>query len=160
MIHQLIGTSSRDILWWQECIRAIIIFCAGLVMLRLFGRRAFGEQTPLDILMAIMVGSNLSRAVTANAAFFPTLAATLLMLLVYWLLAHCTARWPGLARIVKGRAVPLVSKGRLDRRAMLRAAVGEADMEEAARTSSVKDADGIEQAMLERSGKISIVPRE
>ena len=32
-------------------------------------------------------------------------------------------------------------------------------MEEAARTSSVKGADGIEQAMLERSGKISIVPR-
>lgn len=159
MVHDLIGTSARNILWWQESIRAIIIFCVGLAMLRLFGRRAFGQQTPLDILMAIVVGSNLSRAMTANAAFFPTIAATLALLIVYWVLAHCAARWPGLARIVKGRAVPLVSHGRFDRRAMLRAAVGEADMEEAARTSSVKDAEGIEQAMLERSGKISIVPR-
>ena len=56
--------------------------------------------------------------------------------------------------------IPLASNGRLDRRAMRRAAVGEADMEEAARTSSVKDAEGIEQAMLERSGKISVVPRK
>ena len=160
MIHQLIGTGAKDILWWQECIRAVIVFAVGLVMLRLLGRRAFGQQTPLDILMAIVVGSNLSRAVTANAAFFPTIAATLVMLFVYWLLAHCTARWHGLGRIVKGRPVGLVAGGRFDRRAMRRAAVSEADMEEAARSASVKDAGGVEQAMLERSGKISIVPRK
>ncbi len=160
MIHQVIGTSSKDILWWQECIRAVIILAAGLVMLRLFGRRAFGEQTPLDILMAIVVGSNLSRALTANAAFFPTIAATLAMLLAYWGLAHAAVRWPSFGHFVKGRPVALVLKGRFDRGAMQRAAVSEADMEEAARTSSVADAGGVEQAMLERSGKISIVPRK
>lgn len=159
MIHQLIGRSASDILWWQESIRAVIILFVGLVMLRMFGRRAFGEQTPLDILMAIVVGSNLSRSITGNAAFFPTIVATLIMLFVYWLLAHSAARWPALGRIMKGRPVALVLKGRADRRAMLRAAVSDADMEEAARTSSVKDADGVEQAVLERSGKISIVPR-
>ena len=56
IIHDLIGTSARDILWWQESIRAVIIFGIGLVLLRFFGRRAFGRQTPLDILMAIWSG--------------------------------------------------------------------------------------------------------
>lgn len=90
--HDLIG-SKGDILWWQMSIRAVLIFLFGLVLIRLFGRRAFGKQTALDIVLAIVVGSNLSRALTANAPFFPTLAATAAIVLLFWLLSSLSARW-------------------------------------------------------------------
>jgi glucose dehydrogenase len=45
---ELIGHKG-DILWWEMSIRAVLIFIFGLVLIRLFGRRAFGKQHPLDM---------------------------------------------------------------------------------------------------------------
>ncbi|TPW32835.1 DUF421 domain-containing protein [Pararhizobium mangrovi] len=159
VIHALIGTDAHHILWWQECVRAVLAFVLGLAMIRLLGRRAFGEQTPLDILVAVIMGSNLSRAMTANAAFFPTIAASFVLLLVYWLFAHAAARWHPLGFIIKGTSVTLVSDGELDRGAMRRHGVSEADLAEAARRSAIAGVDELHEARLERSGKISVIPR-
>lgn len=75
-IYLTIGESKDQILWWQESIRAAIIFLYGLVLIRFLGRRAFGKQLSLDILLAIVIGSNLSRAMTGDAPFFQTIIAT------------------------------------------------------------------------------------
>jgi uncharacterized membrane protein YcaP (DUF421 family) len=58
-ITELIG-ETENVLWWQMCIRAVLILIFGLVLIRIFGRRAFSKQNPLDIVVAIVVGSNLS----------------------------------------------------------------------------------------------------
>src|SRR5436190_6819091 len=91
-----------DILWWEMSIRAGLIFIFGLLLIRLFGRRAFGKQNPLDIVVAIIVGSNLSRTLTGNAPFFPALAGTAALLALFWLLEHGAARSLWLSHLVKG----------------------------------------------------------
>lgn len=55
--HDLIG-AANDITWWQMSLRAALIFLFGLLLLRLFGPKAFGKQTPVDIVLAIIMGSN------------------------------------------------------------------------------------------------------
>ena len=92
LFHAIIGHGSKGILWWQESIRAIFIFLYGLLLIRLAGIRAFSKQTPLDIDIAIVIGSNLSRALTGNARFLPTLAATAVIVLMYWLFERWAAR--------------------------------------------------------------------
>jgi uncharacterized membrane protein YcaP (DUF421 family) len=56
-------------------LRGLSVFLFGLALLRVFGRTAFGKQSPLDIVVAIVVGSNLSRTLTGNAPLLPTFAA-------------------------------------------------------------------------------------
>ena len=51
----------------------------GILCIRVAGRRTFSNLTPLDIFVAIVVGSNISRAMTGKAPFVSTLAATLLL---------------------------------------------------------------------------------
>jgi uncharacterized membrane protein YcaP (DUF421 family) len=157
-LHDLVG-SKGDILWWQMSIRAVLIFIFGLVLIRLFGRRAFGKQTPLDIVLAIVVGSNLSRALTANAPFLPTLAATAVIVLLFWILSNLAARWPSFSRLVKGEPIWLIRDGQPDARTMKRAGVSEGDVAESARRSGLSGLGGVDQAVLERSGKISAIRR-
>ena len=159
-LQDLIGHGASDVLWWQMCIRGVVVFLFGLVLIRLFGRKAFGKQTPLDIVLAIIIGSNLSRALTANARFAPTLAATALIALLYWLLEHLAIRWPGFSRLVKGKPIQLIRNGRQDRGTMRRAAVGEGDLDEAARMSGLNGASDLQEAVLERSGGISATRHE
>jgi uncharacterized membrane protein YcaP (DUF421 family) len=157
--HDLIGSDKGAILWWQMSVRALLVFLFGLVLIRLFGRRAFGKQTALDIVLAIVVGSNLSRALTANAPFFPTLAATAAIVLLFWLLSSLSARWQSFSRLVKGNPIWLIRDGRPDKKKMRRAAVSEGDIDEAARQSGLAGIRGVDEAVLERSGKISTIER-
>jgi hypothetical protein len=73
MAPGLLGSDAQHILWWQMCIRAVFVFLFGLTVLRVFGRKAFGKQCSVNIVLAIVIGSNLSRTLTASAPFVPTL---------------------------------------------------------------------------------------
>jgi len=153
----LIGDSGKDILWWQMCIRAACVFLFGLVVIRLFGRRAFGKQTPLDIVFAIVIGSNLSRALTGNARFVPTLAATAALAILFWLFDHIAVRWEWFSRLVKGAPINLIRDGRPDENRMRRAGISENDIDEAARRAGLNGLSDVDEAVLERSGKISTI---
>ena len=91
--------------------------------------------------------------------FFPTLAATTAIMLLYWILIHLAARYELVGRWLKGRAVGLRGMALVDREAMQRAAVGADDLEESARQFGMGDLTDLKEAVLERNGKISIVAR-
>ena len=146
-----------DILWWQMSIRAVLILIFGLVLIRLLGRRAFGQQNPLDIVVAILVGSSLSRALTGNARFFPTLGAMAVLMLAYWLLDHVAAQSQLLGRLIKGEPIPLARDHRFDRKNLAMWGITEGDIAEAARASGKPGVEAVKHAVLERSGRISTI---
>lgn len=69
------GTSDTLITWWQMVLRAVLIFFYGVLAFRFAYRRFFGQSTDFDIVVSILIGSTLSRALTGNARLLPTLAA-------------------------------------------------------------------------------------
>lgn len=149
--------TSMDLSWWQESIRGVIIFVYGLALLRIFGRRAFGHHTPLDILISVLIGSNLSRAMTGGSPFLPTMAGSAALLLVYFFCIHLTQRSDLAGWFLKGEPVTLVRDGKPDERALRSTGVSLLDLEEAARSECLASYTQIERATLERSGKISVV---
>ena len=158
--HALVGDGATRILWWQMSLRAVIVLVYGLAAIRLLGRRAFGRQSPLDIVIAIVIGSSLSRALTGNAKLIDTLVATTVFLLLYWALDHLAARWPVLGRVVKGRPIPLIENGRIRGAEMRASAVTPHDIEEAARCAGHEGLGALETAMLERNGQISTIAKK
>lgn len=142
---------------WQECARAALIFLYGLVLVRVAGRRVFGKWSALDIVVSIVVGSNLSRALTGTAPLGGTLLATTLLMLLHWLLAMGAARWQGFSRFVEGHAVPLVHEGRLDEAERRFHAVSMADLQESLRQSGLERPEQAEKVALEPSGKITVL---
>src|SRR3954452_22284637 len=100
-----------QLLWWQECLRTLLIFAYGLALVRVAGRRVFGKWSALDIIVSIIVSSNLSRALTGSAALLGTIAATTLLMGLHWLLARAAARSPRLSRLVEGPAILLARDG-------------------------------------------------
>ncbi len=159
-IYAVIGHGRADMTWWQECIRAPIIFFYGLVLIRFAGRRAFGRQSPLDIVLAVVIGSNLSRTLTANAPFFPTLASTAALVGIYWVTSHVVQFSACLEWLVKGRPALLMRDGRLDRRVARKQGVTESDLNEAVRTHGVGRLSDVDTAVLERNGNINVIRRQ
>lgn len=92
----------------QICARAVILFVFGIICIRVAGRRTFAQYSPLDIIVAIVVGSNISRIMTGKADFVAGVTATLLIVVLHRILAMLSLRWPFLGRIIKGGAVILI----------------------------------------------------
>jgi uncharacterized membrane protein YcaP (DUF421 family) len=157
-LAQIFGPTGH-ITWSQECARAVLVFLYGLAMVRLAGRRIFGKWAALDIIVSMIAGSNLSRAITGTVDLWGSLIATTLLMGLHWILAHIAARWPAAALILEGKAVRLGDDGRLDRRTLRRHAVTAADLDEALRSSGLEEPSGAQLIVLEPSGKISALKK-
>jgi uncharacterized membrane protein YcaP (DUF421 family) len=150
----------KDLTLGQECARAVVIFFYGLVMLRLSGRRTFAHMSAVDLIISIIVGSNLSRAMTGGVPFWATLASVAVLVALHLVVAYAVARSPVFAKWVEGDAVLLAKDGVIRDTARLRSKISLTDIEEALRE---KGLDGLAELhrtrklMLEPSGKISVI---
>jgi uncharacterized membrane protein YcaP (DUF421 family) len=154
----LIGRE-HDVAWWQMCVRATLILVFGLVLVRLAGKRVFGKWGAIDIMISVIIGSNLSRALTGTAPFVSTLVATTLLVVLHGLLVALAVRLPWLGPVLKGRPVRIVVDGEPDARAMRRHGIGRRDLEEGLRENGLTDCAQAREVWVERNGDISVIRR-
>jgi uncharacterized membrane protein YcaP (DUF421 family) len=158
-VQAVIGSDTGDATAAQLCARALVIFAFGLICIRIAGRRTFAQATPLDIIVALIVGSNLSRAMTGKAPFLASLAATLLFVALHRVLAMAALRWAWLARWIKCDPVVLARDGVLDRHAMNWHGISDDDLQSSLRAEQVDGVDDVKVATLEGGGRITVLPR-
>lgn len=156
--NYLFGIGEDTLTWWQMSLRAIGVFMAALLIVRVGNPRVFGKNTAFDIILGIVFGSILSRAITGNSPFWPTLAAALVLVILHRGLAtiayHTSGRF---GDFLKGRPVELIKNGKLLHDALQKYSVTDNDLQEAVRIKGSTDISTIETAYLERNGNISII---
>jgi len=160
LLHAFIGPEDGSAAWWQLSLRALILFVAGIGFLRIAGRRTFSQATPLDIIVALIIGSNLSRIMTGKAPFLPGLAATLTLVCLHRILAMATLRWSLLANWLKSKPAVLVRDGQVDEKALKAHGLSEGDLLESLRLEQAESVEHVKLATLEGGGRISVVPAD
>ena len=148
---------TRHVEWWQELPRAFVVFVFGLILLRVSGRRAFARWSALDIIISIIMGSSLGRALTGSAPLGGTMLAMVLLAFLHWLLARTAARWEGFAHLVEGSAVILGRSGSISEQQLRRHNISGTDLHEALRKEGVADVSQSRQITLEPSGTITVL---
>ncbi len=142
--------------------RAVVVFFAALLILRIGNHRIFGKSSAFDIVLGIIYGSVLSRAITGNSPFVPTLVAAFVLVLLHKGLA--TAAYHsnfGFGDLIKGERIKLVEDGDLKQDALRKNSITRNDIEEALRKSGTEaDLSKIKSAYLERSGQISVIMKD
>ncbi len=142
----------------QMSSRAIGCFFLILVLIRISGRRSFGQHTPFDACVTVLLGAVLSRAVVGASPFLATAIASLSIVLLHRLVAVLAVRYPAIDRLIKGEPRTLAYKGLKDPVQMRWALVSDADLVEALReNANTESLDHVERATLERNGNISIL---
>ena len=156
---QSIFGQQHSLSFGQECARAVLIFAFGLALVRLAGRRVFGKWAALDIVVSIIVGSSLSRALTGSAPLLGTLAAAVIFVALHGLLANGAARWPKLARILEGRSIALARDGEVDDKMRKRRSVSLTDLDEALHRCGIDEVGEAKLVKLEPSGRITVIDK-
>lgn len=156
----LLGIGKEDLDVLQMTVRALIVYPLGIALVHVGDKRFLGGIAAFDFLLAIVIGSILSRAISGSAPFLPSIAATFALVLAHRGLASLGFHWDGFARVVKGSPRQLVRDGRILWKEMRRSSIGEEDLRGAARRhGQARSLEEVDEAFLERNGDISIILR-
>ena len=141
----------------QMAARAAVIFVITLALIRVSGRRSFGQRTPFDAATTVLLGAVLSRGVVGASPFVATVAAGAVLVLLHRLVGWLSVRWDRFDVFVNGHERVLWSDGHKDSRALASALITERDLEEAIRRKlGHADLAAVRTATLERDGEISL----
>mgnify|MGYP006278951213 FL=1 len=161
VLTTLLGLGQDTLTLAQMLLRTLIVYLTALVVVRLGEKRFFGKSTAFDLVLSIILGSVISRAINGSAPFFPTLAASLALVGIHWLLAALAFHSDRFGNLIKGQARILIRDGELKWEAMRSSHLSEQDLRSALRVQSqIEEPSGVKVARLERSGSISVIPVE
>src|SRR5215213_1984842 len=103
-----IGLDSHDINVAQMALRGVIVYVVTVVIVRLGKKRFMGRATAFDVILGIMLGSVVSRAITGNAPFLAALAASVVLVTMHWLFSGIALQWHEVGWAIKGKPELLV----------------------------------------------------
>ncbi len=150
----------KDLDTYQMCARAIVIFFIALMLIRVSGRRSFGQKTPFDNIIVITLGATLSRAIVGASPFLPIISTCLALSLLHrmfsWLVIHNNQ----VRKLAEGEKMVLFEKGAFDKTNMGKALVCEDDIRRSIREMALtENLDNVEKVYMETNGKITVIKR-
>lgn len=159
VLQQLIGTDADALTWYQAVLRSLIVYVSALAMVRIGEKRFMGKNTAFDVILGVILGSVVSRAINSNDTVLPSLLAGLVLVGLHWLMSVITFRSDNLGDVFKGSTRQLVEKGEILWDAMQKSHISLKDLLGQVRAQgNTEDLRAIDKAYLERSGQISVIP--
>ncbi len=118
-------------------------------------------MSAFDIIIAIIIGSLLSRAITHEDLFFPCLAACLLLILLHRLFAFIALHSDYFGDLIKGNDRIIIENGEILWETMRKSHLSKQDLRQTMRlNASLTDVSKIKIARLERNGDISVIMKD
>lgn len=146
--------------WWTYLVRGALTYLGLLLLMRLAGKRSFGELSAFDVIVIALAGGTLRTAVigddTGMAGPFLGVAA---ILATDKLIAWVSARSPAFNRLMEGFPTLLIRDGQRDVSALRKQNLPDAALDRALHGAGVETDGDIETGRLEPNGRITLVRR-
>ena len=145
--------------WYAFVLRGVACYVVLLVLLRLTGKRSFGEMSPFDIVVLILVGGALRSAIVGrDESLLGPLIAVAAILATDNVFAIVATYSPSFNRLLEGRSALLVERGSLVRGALRRHHIPEEAFARALRMHGMRSVDEVDEARLEANGNVTMIP--
>ena len=145
--------------WWEFVIRAVVVYLFLLVLLRLTGKRQVGQLAPFDLVLLLVLSNAVQNSMNGGDNSITggmILAGTLVGInsAVGWVTYHSKA----IEGIIEGRPVILVHDGKIDHLSLRKVQMTTHELEAALRAAGCAGPAGVRFAVLENTGKVSVIP--
>lgn len=146
----------------ESVLRAAGMYVLLLVVLKIAGRRTLLEMNSFDFVLLLIISEATQQALLGNDFSFTGAAITIITLIVLDILfSYLKTAIPRLDVIIDGSPLILVENGRMLEKRMRRSGISEEDILSSARAGQgLERLDQIKFAILEKNGKIAIIPAD
>ncbi|RPE03527.1 DUF421 domain-containing protein [Candidatus Pantoea deserta] len=146
----------------ETVLRAASMYLLLMVVFKIAGRRTLMEMTSFDLILLLIISEATQQALLGDDFSVTGAGLTIVTLIVIDILfGMLKTHFPRVERLIDGTSLILVEEGKLLRQRAKRAGIDEEDILQSARsTQGLERLDQIKFAILEKTGKISIIPKE
>jgi uncharacterized membrane protein YcaP (DUF421 family) len=147
--------------WWEFVVRAIIVYAFLLVILRLTGKRQVGQLAPFDLVLLLVLSNAVQNAMNGgDNSVTGGMILTMTLVGLHWIVAWLTYQNKTIEGLIEGRPVLLIHNGHIDRRAVRKVQMTMHELEAALRAEGCACARDVRFAVLENSGRVSVVMKD
>ena len=141
-------------------IRAVALFGFVYLLTRIVGRRELSSMEPFDLILLIVIGDAIQQGLTQDDY---SVTGSLIVIgtfaILQILVSYLSFRFPRLRPALDGEPIVVVQDGKAIDKNMRRERITLEEVLVAARQQQVASLDQIAWAVLETSGKISVIPK-
>jgi len=162
LFEMIIGgdTATPRLEWTQIIARCAIVYLIGVLAVRLGKSRLLSRASPLDVILAFILGSLLSRGINGSASLSGTIVAVTTLVAIHGGLTALSCRYHWVGNAVKGQTRLLIADGEILRENLRRSHLSEHDLVEELRlNANVENPAQVQLAYKERSGEVGVVIR-
>lgn len=143
----------------ELAIRAVIVYVALLLALRIFGKREVGQFTLYDLVFILLVANALQPAMTGpDASLTGGIVLIAALVTANWVVGRLD-RLPRVHRLFTPAPSVIIKDGSFIAHVMQREGVTQDECEMAIREHGLSGAKDVKLAVLEADGSISVVPK-
>lgn len=142
-------------------IRTFISYILIIVIFRLMGKREIGELSILDLVVFIMLGDIAVIAIEKyDKPFFHIILPMIILLLLQIILSFISLKSSKFRKILDGTPSIIINNGKIDEKIMRKQRYNFDDLLTQLREQGIIDVKEVQFAILETTGKLSVMKRE
>lgn len=141
-------------------IRAIIIYVAVILALRIMGKRQIGEMTPHELVITILVSQVAIIPLQDNAMPLANMVIPILIFVSLEIIASALSmKSIGFRNVIQGKPIFVIKNGKLDEKQLRRLRITVDDLIDALREKGYFDISSVQDAVVETNGTISVLQK-
>lgn len=141
-------------------IRTLILYATVIVSMRIMGKRQIGELQPSELVVAIMISDLASVPMQAiNIPLFSGIIPVLTLIVAEVMMSYFSVRNHRVRRLVSGEASVVIYNGHINERELKKLRFNISDLLEELRLNNIFDISDVNVAIIETSGKLSVIPK-
>ncbi len=142
-------------------VRTLILYMVVIVAMRIMGKRQIGELQPSELAVSIMISDLAS--VPMQAIDLPLLSGivpVLTLIVAEVLMSYLTLKSKGVRKFLSGEPSIVIYNGHINETELSRLRFNIDDLLEELRLNNCHDVSDVEVAVIETSGKLSVIPKD
>lgn len=130
-----------------------------MASMRLMGKRQIGELEVADLVTTLLISEIASLPITDNTLPISHAIIPIAILISFEVCTSAlTVRFPRFKNLITARPATLISHGKINSRAMLESRISNDELMTELRQNGYIDIKDVSYAILEKSGKITVIP--
>lgn len=138
-------------------VRAVLVYAAIFLLLRIVGRKHVGELAPFDLVVLLILSESVQGALTANdTSLTGGIISAAALFGTNQVVGYISSRNKGMERFLEGKPKILVRNGNVCKDVLAREQITHSELLEALRREGCSSLTKVRYAILENDGHISI----
>lgn len=145
----------------EKILRALIVYFALIVLLRVFGKRELAQLNPFDLVVLLTLSNTVQNAIIGDDnTLLGGIIGAITLLGANYLIVRFVFGHRRLDELLAGRSTVLVEHGKVLRRALAREMMSVHDLEAAARRQGFRSLNEVDECAIEPTGVLSFTGKQ